>query len=491
MMKTSNLKKLEQGFSLVELLMVLIISSMFVTMIVVFYNQYNSQKRVQTTDSHMKESVLQLSMSFPATLSYPCPSNRALTATDPNYMREFNANCDVRGLVMGSGCTITASGGSLTTGVYNVNMCNGCTDDGGICVVPGARDLNESGTIGDDHREIVVIGGIPVRSMRNLTGSSFSDQIASDGYNSLLTYAVSRSLAHDAQYVYYQGVISAIDENGRPTAGINDDGHYAVISHGMNRQGAFSRDGVQIECGLLGRDTENCDADSTFMQAIMRNDVDGLAYYDDKITVARSTSLKLWTNIGNTSSVRNLNRNNLAINLPAPSGIPTTPSQLVHVGGDVRADGALRASQICLNPPGGDPDDTADDKCFDPGIFVSDNECSGPNTFVTHIDLGAPTMAGKLGCETMTFAPVVTRDCASLPGWVTAIRIDGTVECLADPTPDPPVITYIPLDDIVKPGEHTFSIEDIGSYTMFDPGGHSSEIGEFGGGKKGGFESFK
>jgi hypothetical protein len=324
--------------------------------------------------------------------------------------------------------------------------------------------MNDDGVIGNDHREIVVIGGVPARSMRDLAGSSFSDDVAEDGYGSLLTYAVSRSLAHDGQYVYYNGVISAIDEGGRPTAGIENDGHYVIVSHGTNRQGAFSPLGNEvIECGLLGRDTENCDGDSTFMQAILRNEGTPLEYYDDKMTVSRSTSLKLWTNIGNTSSVRNLNKNNLAINLPSPDGVSQVPSQLVHVAGDVRTDGAVRAEQICLNPPGSDPDDTGDDICFDPGTFITEHECSGPNQLVTRINLSLGTTDAQLGCTEVEFAAVQNRSCGT--GWVNAIRVDGSVDCLVNPSPPVPPSTYIPIGDPVKPGGFTMGGDTYTDYT--------------------------
>jgi len=462
------MKRDDKGFTLIEVVFVLFISSMFISTVVLLYTQYDKERRISKTKENVEASVNIISEAFGIDYAYPCPADRALSPDDDNYLREFNGDttfCDVRGLELVVGeagvvpCAIN-SGQPITELEYNVAECYGCTAGGGLCVYPGNRDIDGGGKIGDDHREIVVLGGIPTRTIRETIGRSFPDELIQDGYGSMLTYAVSRSLAQDGQYEFSEGAISVVDEFQNPTAGMNGNGHYLVLSHGPNRSGAFSLAGNEVrDCddtsqGFKNNDSENCDYDSEFLQTIFRNNGGG-ASFDDRLTVERATSVKLWAEVK--GSITNLTDGYAGINLPVVDDVPTEPTQLLQVAGDVNLEqGTLRSKEICINPVAGDPDDTSDDQCFDLDVLRSGIACPNDGELATQFAIDSNLSdSEKLGCVEFAFAPNITGDCS--PGYVRGIRQDGEVLCEGQPHVQPGGVIIVDLDDDVIPGGGSYS----------------------------------
>lgn len=453
-----NVKK-SNGFTLLETIITLFISSLIISSAAILYSQYASQQKLRATTENIEQSKIQISYGFSTELAFPCPADRSLSPDDDNYLREFSDNCDASALA-----TLSLTGGcqpSFTSG--NVNTCWGCTDSGGLCVLPGSRNIaGDPNMIGDDIREFVVVGALPIRSLRQNVGMSVSDRSVVDGYGNLLNYAVSAGQAIESQYRFYEGVIAVVDENYVPTAGIDNDGHYVIYSSGPNGIGAFTPGGARVaECGNAATENnnepvenENCDfdqAESTFVQAIDFSNVGegGRRQYDDHLVVSKNASTSLWNTIGNSNHMANINTAGVALGTE-------TPVDLLTVAGNVGVDGTVRTNIICNDISG------SNDLCLDPALFTGPLKIQGDEDgngdgfdkvmglkcaegmYITKIDLSeytGPDDVGIidanqrndiLGCEGIDFTGLSNGNCPE-GEYITGIDAGGNIYCnLAD-----------------------------------------------------------
>lgn len=374
------------GFTLIEMAVVIIVMGIIIIPLFKLYEQYIIRQRLEVTRDHIMRASSEIAFFFNSEYRYPCPANRALAANDPAFGTEFDANCNpaAAGLSIGN-----------------------CTPDGGLCLVPGARLVNGVAAP-------VLIGALPVRSMKLRNGSQLADNTASDGWGAQMTYAVTLSQTDDATFNLFNGSIAAQDEFGQPTAGINNDAHYAVISHGSDQRGAFGPGGTLISpCATAGtaRDHENCDNDSTFTQALGVYRGNSPDYFDDYAFFTKSRASILWdfipTGAGVSTDIYNLNTDNVGVGTDSPS-------QRLDVAGDVRTDNVVRGTQLCQQ-------DGTD--CFDINAITSDSVIRCPTGQV----MVAIDEANEI-CAAPVFAPVQPNvDCS--PGWVAGIRTNGEVLC--------------------------------------------------------------
>ena len=381
--------KTESGFTLVEIAIVIVIIGLLTLPLFELYRQYLIERKMSLTQERITQSSAQISGFFNNALRYPCPSDRALPVDDPNYGREFAPGCDP--------ATIGLSVGS-------------CTPGGGVCLVPGARDAN-----GDGDPDPVLIGGVPIRSSREVRNTGLSDNLTFDGWDSQLTYAVTLSLTSNATFSVRNGAIAAIDEFGQATAGINDDAHYALLSHGMDRRGGFSNAGVPImPCAAVGaaRDHENCNnTNGTFVQALGFYRANTPDYYDDIIIFSRSSNALLWSFIptvtGISNHIYNLNAGNVGVNTD-------TPTERLHVDGTISTNNLTKTTQLCRN-------DGSD--CFNINAITGSGTITCPSgEAMTGVDQSTAQ------CNVPVFSTVQPNiDCS--PGWVMGIRTNGEVIC--------------------------------------------------------------
>lgn len=327
----------ESGFTLIELMIVLVIFAVLTIPLLNYYNQYQqAQKRIVTIE-RMDYAASQIRIFRPSTFSYPCPADRSLGLNDPGYGIQ---NCPAFiALAVGT-----------------------CSPGGGMCKVTGSR--NADGVGGADP---VLIGALPFRSIDDINKTHIGVEGSLDGWGNKLTYVVSAnttehisrnslSVGNDFKY----GVIAAIDEFGNNTAGIgmfdldnadgdNDpltgadgDAQFALISHGPTGIGSFSVDGiVGTPCNAATRDGENCDDDFTFRASLGDYNAGGATFYDDLTYFYRDQTGDLWgyisdpdpsANGASTGHIRKLSLGNVGVN----TGTNPVGTEL-DINGTVRA----------------------------------------------------------------------------------------------------------------------------------------------------------
>lgn len=354
------------------------------------YTIYLKKEEIRNVKENIKTSAGQVSLFYSRKKRYPCPADRSLGPNDANYGKEFDSGCDPSAI-------------GLTLG--------NCTANDGICMVEGAEDRDNDGT-GDP----VFIGALPVHDLREANGSLYGDKQSQDSWNGKLLYAVSANLTQhplvNPLNKFYNGVIDAKDEHGFNTAGITNDGHYVILSHGPDRKGAFTPEGQRfVACGPppIAEDNENCDDDdATFVQALGIYQGDSARFYDDFAYFATMKTGGLWSYYHDQQHVYNLNTENVGIKTE-------TPDQQLTVDGAIRVDNNALATEIC-NSDGSN--------CFPIQNITGSNiiRCNSANQVMDGID------RGRADCVTPSIQQLQETDCGE-DRWVRGVRTDGSVIC--------------------------------------------------------------
>lgn len=343
------------GFTLIEICIVLIIVGIVMVPLFKMYDLYiKDQKRLKTLEAIDNSIALLGTASVQSLL---CPSDRGLPPGDPNYMMERRI-----GNSSTQPCDLPA---------YGITGVGTCSPSGGICLVPGLRDVNNDTLI--DDMDAVLIGGVPSISLiqqvaANQSSSTIYSNLGVDGYGNLLTYAVSVIMTDPGAIDdgYDLGNISLIDEFNAPTGGINGNADFVVLSHGMDGAGAFTTEGViGTPCAGIGNsvDADNCDdTDATFRLALGKYEAVGNTYYDDYIRTYKTGYGNLWDNMTDpgtgviTTHVRNTTLGNVGVNM-------STPSEQLEVNGNIRTSHYARSNLICSASVPTTP--TYPGRCFD------------------------------------------------------------------------------------------------------------------------------
>lgn len=366
-------KNLHCGFTLIEMAFVIIIVGVLTAPLLMLYKSMIENKQQEDTRSHLADMNSMISAYFETQYSpttgepthhYPCPSDRALPPSSPNYRKQFNnGNCSITDLKNMPAPLVFVSSMSHQPPV--------CTPNFGFCIIQGNQDKD-----GDGGLDPILIGGIPIRDMLPDYNNSGADPIPEsnvlDGWGDAFTYAASQNLVSYSSTLSKNnmGVISVIDENNIPTAGINNDAHYVIISHGPDRKGAYSADGsIGIPCSTVAvaLDSDNCDNDSTFRSALGRYQANLPSFFDDYIVAYTRHETGIWENIGSTGSIHNLNEQNVGVGT-------TSPTAKVEVAGDIRGDYNALAGTICKKDASGNPVD-----CFDINAITGSGVIQCPN----------------------------------------------------------------------------------------------------------------
>lgn len=360
-----------QGFTLIEIAIVILISAMMFVPLLNIYQTYYRQQLIDKTRNN-----IDFSQSLIATFSssrYPCPADPALGPADANYGLE----------------RIDAGGNCLVTGA--------------IISVPGAKTPLER----------VVIGAIPIRTIRAAATNvvHVPDNTALDAWGNKLLYAVTASQANGTTYSSDKGQIAAIDENFGPTAGIDRDGHFVVLSHGANGNGAYHNSGAIVSaCGAGTKESENCDADSTFMSALGFYEGSGVNpdYFDDIAYFVQKSDNELWASVApGSNDIYNKNKGNVGIKT-------ATPAVKLDVAGELKAANNTKVARIC---------DYGGTKCFDVNKISGTGMSCGANEVMQGISNATPV------CVPLPVAPPTDKDCSAQGKWVRGISSNGTVIC--------------------------------------------------------------
>ena len=322
-----------KGFTLIELSIVLLITGIISIPLLNLYSNYLKEEKIKITKENIDKVSIGISLSSP--IRYPCPSNRALPQTNPNY-----------------GEDVCAIAGFTLAGVPN---CVAGAEQG-ICKAPGLRDtVEDPDNIIGNNNEFVLIGGIPLKiGGTAIAGISGGDAV--DGWGNRLSYATSFTSSRfnrtEGFTRFKSGVVTAVDEWGNNTAGSNGDGHFIIYSHGQNGSGAYTYAGVRGNCVVGTAEGENCDGDSTFSIALSQ--YGGTMQYDDYAFLQTENSSNLWQVVtdpgsGNspTSHIASIPIGKIGINMTNPGLAPPAGIDVrLDVNGNIRAS-SIRSKEIC------------------------------------------------------------------------------------------------------------------------------------------------
>jgi type II secretory pathway pseudopilin PulG len=401
------------GFTLVELCIVIIISGLIFSAIFDLYTRYLRQTATANTVANIQTSSNQIGFFFSNNLRYPYPSDRTVPINSPLYGLEIDPA--VVGLTVGN---------CYASGPPAVISPAGTNGVGGVCMIPSLRDAD-----GDGQPDPVLIGGVPIRTILNNVQTGVSTNVVFDGWGSKLDYAVSANLANVATYNSTWGVITAHDEFGNNTAGINDDAHYAIISHGADRIGAYSTGGQMSSICLFGvagagLDNQNCSNNSTFIESIAHSAAGGLAHYDDYVYFVKSGSSGIWAYQPNSNNIYNLNIGNVGVGTAAPGSTLDVEDPLGAGNGTLRAENNAKAAMIC---------DKTGANCFPVKGFTaaagSETVKCPANQVMNGIAMNAGTLQAT-GCAPPAFPfPIPGPQTCPVGKWLHGYATNGTILC--------------------------------------------------------------
>ena len=368
-----NVKR-EDGFTLVELALVLIIFGMVMSTAMLGLQRYTGGLTFQRTMDAIDQSERALFLFQISEGKYPCPADPTLGPGDPLY------------------------------GIADCNSPN-------LFTVTG-RDIDNADGDDDPRTDgdlLVLIGALPFATFDDPDGNPATDDApypeyrathALDGWGSKLTYAVTLDLtdhpAAPADFDHERGGIFIVDEFNRDVTDQPGIAHAVILSHGPNAKGAHSEQGRPIDdcvdivvpadvdaanVKIPKDERENCDfeeaaiADAIFLNGV-RNYTSG-DYNDDILRFMVSNVSELWTYTnaifsdngtpGDPSDdffinqVTNTNGGNIGI------GVDTPQAQL-HLEGNIQAF-EMHVEGLC---------DTAGGDCLPPeyiGGEVADMQC--------------------------------------------------------------------------------------------------------------------
>jgi hypothetical protein len=260
-----------------------------------------------------------------------------------------------------------------------------------------------------------------------------------DGWGNQLDYVVTYRLTSKSTYQFNYGAITVLDENGNDTAGITNNGHYGLISHGPDGIGAYNVNGQMFQIcgkhvpqGYGTGDDQNCSNQSMFIAGI-RNDSHTALHYDDIVYFTTKTSAGLWGQDGN----NNLYNSNAGIVNVGTTAAPATPNATaLNVGDDatpgngnvhVDSTSVAKAATICKK-------DGSD--CFN--IKALTDPAGATITCPSGMLVGIDSTAGATTphCVSMTggvtfSAPTASQTCPVGPPmkWMVGVSSDGKIIC--------------------------------------------------------------
>ncbi|HEY8189040.1 MAG TPA: prepilin-type N-terminal cleavage/methylation domain-containing protein [Micavibrio sp.] len=411
-----------KGFSLIEVAIGLVVLGLLIGPALHIYALHVVQKPWNDTSGNAALAMSAVGNFYTNNGRYPCPADRTLPRTDPGYGKED--------------CALALSA-----------PVGGCTGDR-ICRATG-YDTNGNSTADDNDN--VMIGAVPVSTL----GLAIKDGL--DGYGDKLSFMVTQILTDSTTFDIAKGavIIKNIEYDASTAEGYDDlgdgvdvieqspspspqrGGHYAVVSHGADKNGAFSADGVRISnCGALAsaRDNENCNDDAIITYDRDRDDLsigNTVAHYDDYALYAASSGSGFWSILPDNAdpanpklNVMNTNIHNVGINNP-------TPTEALDVIGNIQ----VKAEPTTLNPApppamaqAAKLCDANGNNCFDPALV------GGAEAAMTCPDGQAMTAiaGGAAACASFT-VPSTTlpalQNCTGATPYIVGLNPDGTVKC--------------------------------------------------------------
>lgn len=230
----------ENGFSLIELSIVLMISGILFAGFMSFYGIKLKQQKLQETKENMATIQVALHDFLLQNARLPCPARADLQSDHSLYGQE-------------STCTIT---------------------------MPPPAGIVTAVT---ENRKTISIGTVPVRSL------GLADSFEKDGWGHRISYAVTTALSEDghpaSNNINIEGAINVVGAQGETI--LTPPALYTITSHGPTGSGAYSSAGTRVSCILETRDSENCNENGTALIAPV-SDIEGPLFYDDIVVHDRN-----------------------------------------------------------------------------------------------------------------------------------------------------------------------------------------------------------
>jgi prepilin-type N-terminal cleavage/methylation domain-containing protein len=401
-MKTISRQHIK-GYSLLEMSVVLTVVGVVMASFFSAYGLYVKNTAITETASNLDLAMDGLSNYFIQNGRYPCPARLDAKRTDDDYGLPTDCNNPV------IAPSTTAVGTCLN----------------GICVEQSRRII--TALIPTQPR--ILRGALPFRILNK------PEYTAEDGYHRRLEYVVTEVLTNAGTYNRNYGGISVVDDTtpiARSLVKDPDTVQFIVLSHGADRAGAYSSEGVLTQpCGT-GKDAENCNTSSTNKEAVYRmaqasSTTDG-AHFDDLVKFFSTVETPLWVMADAAQTdIRDAGvAAQISIGGSSPFVVPYDP--IAHTGDPlslniqtyVRAEGNIHAGEIC---------DSNGNDCFSPLLLAG----AEPAMKCPNDPIGDPLGLKKYvtgiadGSVICTESPGI--GCSNPNEVMKGIAADGTVKC--------------------------------------------------------------
>lgn len=371
-----NIRK-NQGFTFIELAVVIMISGSLMLLIAAFLENY--AKNIQRTKTIENLSITDEALAeyYGRFGVYPCPADPTLGPGDALYGIANCRNYDPM---------------DTSFPLYDPESCINMRTPNIECTQNSSDDRDQSG-----NNDVVLIGVMPFRTLANLAmltngglTTPYREIHGKDGYNRLLTYAVTEVMTNTKLYSVTKpvdsdlGAIAVIDENGNTVINPQRTAHYVTLSHGDNGRGGYTPAGQRIDnCNVTrldgtvgapfpgppssaptGTDTEieNCDFNDAIFVTAIRNEGAGGDYSDDIVQYRARTFRQYWkTSIADPNVIYyDVNLGNVGVGVEVPT-------HKMHLKGDLVVDiqteaslGYCEGGVVNLNPAS---------NCLDPAFL--------------------------------------------------------------------------------------------------------------------------
>ena len=402
-----------EGFTLIELSIVIIIIAITMIPLLQAIERYYDNRRIDYTRKVIAAATTMISEYPNAVVEevYPCPAYRDKPITDVDY--GVSPDCS-----------------ALPADVDQPGECYR-----GVCIIES--NVDRDGVPGNDW---IIIGGFPIALIQEeaakgnvdyRTADQFSTRMDLDGWGNQLTYAVSYNYTIEGnREKYWLGVIDARDEFGLPTAGVGDNAHFVVVSHGPNQLGAYNSNGiVGFACDATTVEGDNCDNDPSFTQALGFYKSNSAQSYDDFVRFYTINSQSIWDEDEDPVWARDQVYFAPSGNLSIAMDSATLPTVALDVNGEVKVNNNLLVDEVCDS--GG--------LCFNTALITGSSPCGSATEVMigveeNSVDCAVPsyTPAGKCERE-FGGAPDDGDDTNNEIGFIQGFDGDGGVICYYKP----------------------------------------------------------
>ncbi|HNQ92826.1 MAG TPA: prepilin-type N-terminal cleavage/methylation domain-containing protein [Alphaproteobacteria bacterium] len=396
---TSDRRTRSDGFSLIEVAIVLLILGILIVPAIYLYNIGIQTQRHSQKEASIKAATMALTKYALLHGRYPIPADPGIAMGAPTF---------------GHSAPIPAGGPPPPWPDCQL----GTTAANEVCRTTANTYLGRS----------VLIGVLPFAELNVPLNSVI------DPDKNLITYAITESMTDTTTYNESGGGVIVLNSVGAQIyAGASSRSHFAVVINGDDRAGAYAQNGSQpIACPGASLDSENCDRDGTFRSniipgtiSIQINEGNTANHFDDYVGEKNSSTSGIWSYLpdplATDLSIRDRVGGNVAIG-NCDNIVPCVPKSRLDVYGDgsatvpaVRAD-EIKTKRLCFRGTStGDVAGNGPYSCVDdyslasnvngadqtvclggvcPPVATSWNSTNLPPWFVPEIITGDPTFGG-------------------------------------------------------------------------------------------------